>query len=326
MENLRYMSEGAVNRGEDRRRGGVLGGAVVAPLVAAVLALVAAGLLITFSLWAQNVVSESGDETQVGPKKAHPRAGAVVLQAGAQTKPHATSGKKQPNDQAVALEVINSQSEFEPSATKDPGKKPDKAPHKDHKGDKADGPVVLAGGHIGGPFPHGPGVVVDRPGEQPGVFKEEACPPRRVHGAPKVERRVPPGHCKHGEADGVHTPGHGKKDEKHGPWAHVVGSAKNHGHEGKGHSKGSQVAVAAVGGASKPGKSHGSHGLALGHSKGGKHKDEYTQGHRFGGPDKDAVAALSHGKGHSKASHSKSSRSKSHPSKGQSKSHGKHGH
>lgn len=327
-----------MNGRANRPRAGMLGGAAVAPLVAGLLALLAAGLLVTFSLWAQNVVSQHTDRSEVGVKQPRTKGGPVVVQAVPRHdgKKGSHRGPGESNEQAVALEIINSQPEFQPAGTQQPsggngtGKGPGKGPNKgpDKGPGPGDGSLILTAGHLGGPFKgpdkgpgpgDGPIVLVaghlsgpipagttkgngsgggERAGvQEPTQSRSLSCLPRKVRGAPKNERRVPPGHSKPGETDGHHSTGHGKKDN----FNLAAGQLGDVGHcqAPDKHDRGN-----------KHGKTHG-HGHA-----GDQHEFKYTQGHRWGGPDRHANRGGSEpSKGHSKNKPSKFNGSKSKSSK-----------
>lgn len=273
----------------NRGRGSLLTRAGAAPILAGVLALVAAGLLVTFSMWAQKVVLEGADISPVQPHAAAGKSGAPVVLGNRTEK--ARAGGRATNDQAVALQIIDSNSAqtFEPQGPGGGGTPPGTGTHQGpgHEG-SGPGPYVLAGGRLGQSYPaERPVPVVTPPVERPPVDGGErgaVCPPRRVRGAPKDQRIEPPGLCKREASGEIPAAAHGPKEDRPQPTDAGVPASLVLDHHGNGH--------------------------AYGHGKSKAH-EEYTQGHRWGGPDPSdapakaresagttALGRVTHGNGH----------------------------
>jgi hypothetical protein len=170
--------------GRPRRAGGLLTSANVAPVVAGALALMAAGLLIGFSSWAQKVVLEESGGTTVHVHRSTQRtSGPVVVQDLAGTK-SATAGPVEDvfvDEDGFKITVVAANNS--PATGHDGGDQRTRQPNETRSG------------HLGGKHPAGTA--------RPAARSSEGCPPRRVRGAAKEDRRQPPGHCRNGVPDAL---------------------------------------------------------------------------------------------------------------------------
>jgi hypothetical protein len=167
----------------------------IAPAVAGALALLAAGLLISFSMWAQKLVLEdTADHSVQAERSSQGSSSPLVVQdldslaeRGQANGSQASSGtQSSPSQVSVGLVATISPINVTPPAIEPGNETPSTGTTKETRS-----------GHIGGKYPH----------SEPAHSARESsadCGPRS-----KNPNNVPPGHCKHGETDGEHSPGHG---------------------------------------------------------------------------------------------------------------------
>jgi hypothetical protein len=136
----------------------------------------AAGLLIGFSSWAQKVVlEESGGTTVQVHRSAQRTSGSVVVQdlAGTNSATAGPTGDTYVDEDGFKITVV--------ASNNSPASGGDKRTRQ---------PNESRSGHLGGTHPAGTA--------RPAARSSEGCPPRRVRGAAKEDRRQPPGHCRNG--------------------------------------------------------------------------------------------------------------------------------
>ena len=230
------------NTPPSRPAGGLFTSASAAPVLAGVLAVVAASFLIGFSVWAQNVVLEGTEGATVqANQRAGSSQGPLVVRDLDQLATSGEEGDGTDSDGDVVLVASSTPDGEVPSSNNNDGP----------------GPAETVSGHIGAPHP-GSSVA-----QQPRARAQRQCPPRQVRGA-REGRREPPGHCRNGEPDGFLA----ATARKGAAARTVIARAAVE------RTKTPRTAPASSNGKSSHASSGGGHGHAYGHSK--------AQGRAFG--------------------------------------------